>query len=269
MLALAALLFSSPAAAFELNPEGRPYALRLHGELGFVGFASHFLQFGNEGTYLDLKRDAGQDVLFPFARVEGDLVLGRHTVTLLYQPLDVRTRIAVVDEVRAFDTTFAAGTPMDFRYGFSFWRGSWTYDVAPGDLELRFGLSLQIRNAELEWGSVDGTQLESVRNIGPVPILKGAVRGDVSEHVWMAFEIDGFYAPIKYINGSDNDVVGAIADASLRVGLNGPEGIHPFLNVRWIGGGAEGTSRPDDPGQDGFTRNWLHTLALSVGTRLE
>lgn len=264
------LLALLPAASgFELNPEDRPWQLQLHAEVGFVGVISHRLQFGKEGTFFDLKNDGGQSTLFPFARLEGDLKLGRHTVTLLYQPLDLRTRVALVDPLVAFDTTFAAGTPVELRYGFSFWRGSWTYDVAPGDLELRFGLSLQLRNAELEWGSLDGEQFESVRNVGPVPILKGAIRGDLSPQVWAAFEIDGFYAPIAYINGSDTDVIGAIVDASARVGLNGPEGVKPFVNVRWIGGGAQGTSRPDDPGQDGFTRNWLHSVALTVGARLE
>ncbi|MGB7055222.1 MAG: hypothetical protein WBE28_07870 [bacterium] len=42
-----------------------------------------------------------------------------------------------------------------------------------------------------------------------------------------------------------------------------------FLNIRYIGGGARG-SEEDDPGPgDGYTNNWLHTVAVTLGTHIK
>ena len=63
--------------------------------------------------------------------------------------------------------------------------------------------------------------------------------------------------------------VGAILDASLRVGLKPRPGVLPYLNLRYIGGGAEGLSDESTPPGDGYNRNWLNTLAVSAGTQFK
>jgi hypothetical protein len=86
----------------------------------------------------------------------------------------------------------------------------------------------------------------------------------------MGGEVDGFYAPIRYINGANSDVEGAIVDASLRFGLTWRRGVDTFLNVRYLAGGARGTGSSDkaEAYADGFTRNWLHFMTLSLGVSL-
>lgn len=42
------------------------------------------------------------------------------------------------------------------------------------------------------------------------------------------------------------------------------EPITAFLNLRYLGGGAVGTSDDEGPG-DGYVRNWLHFTTVSVG----
>ena len=79
--------------------------------------------------------------------------------------------------------------------------------------------------------------------------------------------MDGIYAPIKYINGSDSDVEGAIIDLSLRCGVELDDGKDLFMNLRWIGGGAEGTGSDNDGPGDGFTSNWLNFLSFSMGLK--
>jgi hypothetical protein len=99
-----------------------------------------------------------------------------------------------------------------------------------------------------------------------VPVLKARGRYTFDNGVWLGTEIDGFYAPISYLNGSDEEVTGAILDASLRAGLPVLRGRgETFLNVRYLGGGAVGTSSDSvDPG-DGFVENWLHFITVSLG----
>lgn len=273
LLLLPTLFAATPEAEDSLiNRPEPPFAFRLHAELGFLAPLDHRYQVGGDGTYVDLVRDAGQDNLFPFARLQLDLDVGKrrlHTLALLYQPLDLVSRPILDRDIVVGDVTFASGTPLRFRYGFGFWRLTWMMDALPDpSKELALGLGLQIRNATLEWEALDGSALISTRDIGPVPLLALRGRGTLKGSLWMGGEIQGFYAPIRVLNGGDADVVGAIADASLKLGLSMRGGVDPFLALRYIGGGAVGTASDPEPFTDGFTRNWLHFLTVSVGATL-
>ena len=90
--------------------------------------------------------------------------------------------------------------------------------------------------------------------------------GDQDVLVRIGGEADAIYAPIKYINGSDTDVEGAFFDLSLRAGYLVVRSLDLFFNVRYIGGGAEGTGDDDGPG-DGYKSNWLHFLTFSIGMK--
>ncbi|MEX1364310.1 MAG: hypothetical protein AB1Z98_14385, partial [Nannocystaceae bacterium] len=254
-----------------LNRRDRPVAVRLHAEVGFVSTLDNRLKLGADGTYVDLRRDMGQDTLFFFGRLSGDLDIGRrrkHSVVLLWQPLDFRSQAVTDRDLRIEDAVIPADTPVNFRYGFPFWRGSYLYDFFEDEREVAIGAGLQIRNANLEYATQDGTVLRSARDVGPVPLLKFRGRGYVYRDLWVGGEIDGFYAPIRYINGGSTDVEGLIVDASLRVGLSWAYGTDTFLNVRYVAGGAQGTSSDPMPFSDGFNKNWLQLLSVSLGFSL-
>ena len=261
MLALALLLSTAHATTPDsaeslLNPPDRNARVRLHAEIGSLAPLKHTIQFDKAGTEFDYIADGGQNNLFLFTRLSADLDLGdRHTVVLLYQPLDLRTSVLLTDDLTVDEETFLAGTPMDLRYGFDFTRASWLYDLqADPEKELALGLSLQIRNAAIDFQSRDGLQQRSNRNIGPVPVIKMRARQPINDVAWWGFEADGFYAPVSYLNGDNNEVVGAILDASGRVGMQLGLGIDGFLNLRYIGGGAEGVDDDSPPPGDGYTR---------------
>ena len=247
-------------------------AIRLHAELGTVGQVSHRLQFGVDGTEVNVARDLGQNVLYPFARFQVDLDIGvnrRNTVAFLYQPLDFRSTVAPSKRLQVGDLTFAAGEALEFRYGFPFYRTTWLSDLAPAnDVELAIGLGLQIRNANIVYTSTDGRQSIGSRNIGPVPLLAWRSRAPLSGTWWFGTEAQGFWAPIRLINGSNNDVEGLILDANGRVGIARDRGADFYATVRYIGGGAVGTSSNPDPYTDGYTLNWLHFASLSLGATL-
>jgi len=271
-LTLAALAATPDAADSVLQAADAPVALRLRADLGALAQISHRLQIGADGTEVQIPSDLGQDVLVPYTRLQLDLDLGRsrrHTVALLYQPLDLRSEVAPTDDLVVGDRTFAAGRSLRFRYSFPYWRTTWLYDLAPAnDTEVAVGLALQIRNANIVYAAVDGSQVVSSRNIGPVPLLAFRSRGRLAGSSWIGAEMQGFWAPIRLINGSTNDVEGLIADGCLQWGLSGPKGAEAYLALRYVGGGAVGTSSNPDPYQDGYTKNWLHLGALSVGAAL-
>ncbi len=256
-----------PGAHGLINPPGARVRLALGAELGFLAVLRHRIQFGSEGSEIDYVGEGGQDVLFPFARAQAEVSSGRHTVTFLVQPLVLDNVENTRRDLIIDGATFAEGTPVRYRYAFPFYRVSWRYDLVPRpDLEVGLGLSLQLRNATITFETLDGSLLRTNRDLGPVPVLKAVVRKDWAGGWFLGGEADGFYAPISYLNGSDEDVTGAILDGSLRVGRELRLGVEAFVNLRYLGGGAVGTNE-DDPlvYTDGYVRNWLHFATLSLG----
>jgi hypothetical protein len=260
----------APPAPRTRAAEAAPwYRFRAVAELGFLAALWHKVQFGQNGTFFDYVKEGGQDNLYSVTRfsVEAEL-FRRHTVIFLYQPLEIDTRVLLPNDLRVDGLTFPAGTPMELRYGFPFYRGSYLYDLVEDPRhELSIGLGLQLRNATIEFASQDGTLFRSNRDVGPVPLLKSRGRLGLPRGAFIGYEVDGLYAPISYINGSDNEVTGAIVDLSLRGGFALPLNTEAFLNVRYIGGGATGQSDPEPPG-DGYTKNWLHFLTVSIGASI-
>jgi hypothetical protein len=254
-----------------LNDPSNPYTFRGGLEIGFINVISHTIQFGENGTEFDYVSEGGQDILFRFQRLTAELALGRrHALVLLFQPLDIQTEALLSREVVIDDLAFPSGTPMRLRYGFDFWRLSYLYDFwGESNRELAIGLSFQIRNASISFRSYDGTLFRINQNVGPVPIFKFRTRIPFNNGMWFGSEIDGFYASGRYITGSDNDFVGSILDASVRLGFEISRTFDTFLNIRYLGGGARGTEE-DDPGPgDGYTDNWLNTVSVTLGTYIK
>jgi len=273
-LALSLSLSGALAAAQAPGPTGASaepvFGLRAQAELGFLAVGSHFIQLGRDGSRIDYRDDGGQTNLYTFARASIELdVRRRHLITFLYQPLQIDSSATLGRDLRIDGANFTAGTPVRFRYGFPFFRGAWAYDVLPApDRELAFGVGLQLRNASIEFESVDGRSYRQRNDVGPVPLLRARGRFPISTRGFFGFEIDGLYAPISVLNGSDNEVAGAILDASVRVGWRVIPHVEAFVNVRYLGGGAVGQGDPTNT-SDGYQSNWLHFTTVSLGTTLD
>lgn len=278
-----ALAHDATSASWSASPDGvaaplveqdRDFALTLGSELGLLSVMYNKLQQGSDGTYFDLVDEGGQDLFVPFARLSAEMLFKRrHTVTLLYQPIDLRSRVRLRRDIVVDERTFSQGTSMDLRYGFDFFRATYTFDLAAAeDLELSVGGGFQMRVAAIEFFPVDGSEGRASRDLGPVPLLKLRVRKDLPSGWFFGTEIDGFYANIPVANGDlEADVTGAIYDASLRAGRTLGPGLDGFLNVRFLGGGGVGTSPSDardEPG-DGYVKNWLHAATVSLGFYFE
>ena len=256
-----------PTNQFQLNNPEQTVRFEATWEIGSLGVFSHTYQAGSDATEFDFVEEGGQDNLFPFQRFEVNFLLNkRHSFLMLYQPLNLVTKQEASRDIQANSVTFPAGTPMDYRYGFDFTRGTWMFDTQPGlNKQLSFGGGIQIRNATIDFTSTDGTLRNSNRDICPVPVLASRGHFDIGKQRWWGFDIAGAFAPIKYINGSNSDVVGALLDTSIRTGIRLNNGIHSFLCVRYISGGSEGTNSNPDEGKDGFSENWVHFGAVSLG----
>lgn len=270
-IALGSLLLGAPVSAHEsvegwrVPPSTGGVAVRASVDFGGLVPLYHHIKLGRDGTDFDYVADGGQDVIFPVGRLSVELQARRHHVTFLYQPLELNTQVVLDRPLTVDGVTFPEETPLDLRYGFPFYRVSYAYDVVPAPaLRLALGASFQLRDATITFTSADGDTRRTRRDVGPVPALKALIRYDALSGWFGAMEVDGFYAPVKYLNGGKSDVVGAIIDANLRAGYRLSPRADAFLNLRWLGGGAEGSSEPEDF-SDGYNENWLHFLIVSVG----
>jgi hypothetical protein len=271
MATLALMLFSLPASAqltgsiHDTLSSGITVSAAM--ETGFLAVLAHDIQFSRDGTNFSYIDEGGQDVLFPVTRFSLNLTHLRHTFTLLYQPLRLESTNQPSKDLIIDGERFQKGNPVRFLYDFPFYRFSYLFELTHrgGKYDAGIGLTLQIRNATIVFETYDGSDYRANRNIGLVPALKyfGAVRP--TSWFWLATELDGIYAPVSYLNGDNNDVKGAILDASMRAGLDLGKKRDVFLNVRYIGGGAEGQSDNSLPPGDGYVSNWLHFLTVSAG----
>lgn len=246
------------------------FGIRGTGELGFLGVLAHEITLGQGGTRLSYVDDLAQNNLYLFVRLQVDVDIWRqHIITLLYQPLDITSTATASRDLTIDGEVFPSGAPIQARYGFPFYRFGWAFDVLSArDEELAFGLGLQIRNATIEFRSLDGERFRSRTDVGPVPLLRARGRFPIASDWFFAFEADGWWSPIPGLNGSDTLVEGAIADLSVRVGWRLMPHVDGFVNVRYLGGGADGRGSPEGT-SDGFQANWLHFLTLSVGATID
>lgn len=270
LVAMGAIVGAASPALAEADDEDRDQpGLRtsVTGELGFLDPIAHRVQFGSDGTNFDYVEEGGQENHYPFGRLSAEFDFGgAHKAVFLYQPLEINTQVVLRRDVTVDELTFPEGTPTQMRYSFPFFRTSYLYDFQnASDREIAIGASLQIRNAVIDFQSADGELFRSSRDVGAVPILKFRARQPLAGEFWWGFEADGFYAPVRYLNASDSDVTGAILDASVRVGRPLTDRIEGFANLRYLGGGGEGTSEEDDDFGDGYVENWLHFATVSLG----
>jgi hypothetical protein len=262
-----AALFAAPTnSAFAKAPETVGSI-----ELGYAAVMSHTVQFSSSGTKFDYVRSGGQDILFPFARADVTVrTSDKDRFVFLYQPLELNTRVVVRDELTVDDVTFDPNTPVDFKYSFPFYRFSWLRDTWSNETtKIALGASLQLRNARIEFTSVDGKQHRSNRNVGPVPIFKFQSRTQAEDGIWWGTDIDTIYVPVKYLNGGESDVEGSFHDVSLKLGFPVVSWLDAAFVGRYIGGGAKGTSKTPLRGSDGFSDNQIHTLNFSLALNLK
>ncbi len=243
-------------------------------ETGAASILYHTIQFGSTGDTFNYVNEGGQDILFPFERFNiGAVINDRHRVSFLYQPLEINTVVKFKEDRRIDGNDYGADTTMELKYGFPFWRVSYSYDLLEEeDVVLGVGAALQIRNASIVFKTLDDSVPASVsQNVGLVPALHVYSRWSVLDNVNLSADITGLYASSAFINGADFEFEGSILDASLRAGYVLKNNIELFGNLRFLGGTAKGTSEYESEtwavsdSDDRFTSNYLSTFEATVG----
>ena len=202
--------------------------------------------------------DVGQtNNLIVSQRTSIELARGRHRLVLLYAPFEVTTEVTLDTPLRFRDTNFAAGSVISHRYLFDGYRASYLYNVLNrGAFKLEIGGSVQIRNAEVAFRTIDGMQRDAENDIGVVAAAKARLWYQPDAHAtWAALEFDGLST-----FGLLSNVRGGIYDAQLMAGYPVARSLDVFLGARLLGGGADVKSKD--------IYNWANFLAFTVGARI-
>ncbi|MGH4039214.1 MAG: hypothetical protein ACRQFF_15375 [Sphaerochaeta sp.] len=263
-----------------INEEDSPVQFFAEYEQGFISILSHTIKIGTDGTEFNYVTQGGQDILFPFERINvGAVINGRHRVSFLYQPFELNTIVPFEDAVKVDGKTFGSDgsdatndTPMELKYSFPFWRLSYSYDILPQEnITLGLGLSLQIRNTSIVFKAVDGSQVAVGQNVGPVPALHMYFMWETPVGINLSSDITGSYASSALFNGADFDFEGSLLDASVRAGYRLKNNIELFSNFRLFGGTSSGTSNYPGTnwsvtsGDGRFSENNLWTFSATLG----
>jgi hypothetical protein len=200
------LFFGSSTLAFAQQEDNLPnkfkkdFEFRAVAEIGFLAVLSHKVQFGQNGTYFDYKKDGGQNFLFPVGRLSLKLdIKERNTIILLYQPLTIQSQVLFNEDLIVDDLVFPANTSVDLLYNFPFYRISYLRELLPNKpkFDLAVGGSVQLRNATITFEAKDGSRFRTNRDLGVVPALKVRARSILSDLVYLELEANGVYAPIS------------------------------------------------------------------------
>lgn len=257
-----------------INKEDSLFKFNATVEGGLTAVLLNTYKSGETGTQFNFEKKGGQEILFPFARIEAGVTISdRHLLKVLYQPLEIETQVTFRDDVKINGVTFLDGTPMDLKYGFSFWRFTYGYDFfKEKNISLTAGLALQLRNASIVFSEQSGAQSTTSQNLGLVPALYLGFEYRFPSGIALGFEATGIYASSAIFNGADFDFEGSLLDTSIRIIFPLKSGVDTFVNVRFLGGTSDGVSKYEDlywtQSIEDYSNNDLATLGFTVGLRI-
>ena len=182
---------------------------------------------GDAGTLFSLKDD-----LTPkpnaFIRLRAGYAIGkRHTISLLYAPLTIKSDGSINKQIDFEGVTFPSNSPLNASYKFNSYRITYRYDlVKRPKIEFGIGFTAKIRDAEIALSS--NGFASSKANVGFVPIINFRLNYKVNNNFGILFEGDALAAP-----------QGRAEDVLLAVTYKFSDNLMTHLGYRILEGGAD------------------------------
>ena len=149
---------------------------------------------GDKGTLFSLK-----DNLIPksalFYRIRLNYTIkSRHTISLLYAPLETKSKGSVAKDILFEGVVFPANTELTGTYKFNSYRLTYRYDIVQKRrLEFGLGLTAKIRDAKIALSSA-GLVSEKA-NLGFVPIINFRLLWNIGNKFGILLDGDALAAP--------------------------------------------------------------------------
>lgn len=172
---------------------------------------------GDQGTLFSMKDDLVSKTEF-FYRIRASYTIkSRHTLSLLYAPLETESNGNLPNEIFFEGVTFPANTDLTGTYKFNSYRLTYRYEIVlKPKFEFGIGFTAKIRDAKI---ALTSAGLESEKtNVGFVPIINFRILWKPDEKFGILLEGDALAAP----QGRAEDVlIAATYRISDRLGLKG------------------------------------------------
>jgi len=185
-------------------------------ETGAVGTGYNNVRIpGDQGTLFSLKNDLISKTEIFFRLRANYTIKSRHTLSLLYAPLETISKGNVPNDIIFEGVTFPANTELTGTYKFNSYRLTYRYEILLNPkFELGLGFTAKIRDANISMASA-GLESEKT-NVGFVPIINFRLLWKPYEKFGLLLEGDALAAP----QGRAEDVlVAATYRVSDRFGL--------------------------------------------------
>jgi len=170
---------------------------------------------GDQGTLFSLKDDLISKTELFFRLRANYTIKSRHTLSLLYAPLETESKGNVPYDILFEGVTFPANTDLTGTYKFNSYRLTYRYEIVlKPKFEFGLGFTAKIRDAKIAMAS---SSLESEKvNVGFVPIINFRMFWKPYEKFGILLEGDALAAP----QGRAEDVlIAATYRLSDRFGL--------------------------------------------------
>jgi hypothetical protein len=149
---------------------------------------------GDNGTLFSLKNDLISKTEVFFRLRASYTIRSRHTLSLLYAPLETSSTGKVPGEIVFEGVTFPANTDLKGTYKFNSYRLTYRYEIVfKPKIEFGLGFTAKIRDAKISLAS-SGLQSEKA-NVGFVPIINFRVLWKPDEKFGILLEGDALAAP--------------------------------------------------------------------------
>ena len=149
---------------------------------------------GDEGTRFSLKDNLIPKSTF-FYRIRLNYTIkSRHTISLLYAPLETKSKGSATKDILFEGVVFHAHTELTGTYKFNSYRLTYRYDIVrKRRLEFGLGLTAKIRDAKIALASA-GLASEKA-NLGFVPIINFRLLWNIDNKFGILLEGDALAAP--------------------------------------------------------------------------
>jgi len=149
---------------------------------------------GDQGTLFSLKDDLIAETTIFYRLRAGYTINSRHTLSLLYAPLETKSEGSAPNDILFEGALFDANTQLTGTYKFNSYRLTYRYDiVSKPNIVFGLGLTAKIRDASISLSSFGQTAEKT--NVGFVPIINFRLWWKMGENLGLLLDGDALAAP--------------------------------------------------------------------------
>ncbi len=149
---------------------------------------------GDQGTLFSLKDDLKSKPSFFYRIRLSYTIKSRHTLSLLYAPLETKSEGSVANDIFFEGVLFPANTELEGTYMFNSYRLTYRYDIVKKPrFEFGLGFTAKIRDAKI---ALSSSELMSEKtNVGFVPIINFRLFWRIGDKFGLLLDGDALAAP--------------------------------------------------------------------------